>query len=164
MQTRSGQRLWSIPYPQEVNDIPMIMARQMDGRDFADLITDNFEEMRAQAHAKLPQPCQPLVMGIALHPYIMGHPYRLRHLRRALEVIAKAREAGDVRVTTPGAICRHVERLTASQSHGFSTLAPRCVPTMTPLPTPVSRFRLSSVKKAIQLFLTGRMGQIGGTE
>src|SRR5262249_2079289 len=36
--TRSGRALWSIPYPQEVNDIPMIVARQMDGRDFADLI------------------------------------------------------------------------------------------------------------------------------
>ncbi len=111
MQTRIGQRLWSIPYPQEVNDIPMIMARQMDGRDFADLITDNFEEMRAQANAPPPQPSQPLVMGIALHPYIIGQPYRLRHLRRALEGIAKARDAGDVWVTTPGAICRHVEGL-----------------------------------------------------
>ena len=114
MQTRSGQPLWSIPYPQEVNDIPMIMARQMDGRDFADLITDNFEEMRAQANGQPPQPPQPLVMGIALHPYIIGQPYRLRHLRRALQAIAKARDAGDIWVTTPGAICRHVAGLTAA--------------------------------------------------
>src|SRR5882672_9688377 len=28
--TRSGKALWSIPYPQELNDIPMIVARQMD--------------------------------------------------------------------------------------------------------------------------------------
>jgi len=34
--TRSGKPLWSIPYPQELNDMPMIVARQMDGRDFAD--------------------------------------------------------------------------------------------------------------------------------
>jgi hypothetical protein len=41
-------------------------------------------------------------MGIALHPYIVGQPYRLRHLRRALKhVIASKR----VWVTTPGAIC-----------------------------------------------------------
>jgi len=32
MHTRGGQRLWSIPYPQEVNDIPMIIGRQMDGK------------------------------------------------------------------------------------------------------------------------------------
>ena len=102
MRTRSGQRLWSIPYPQEVNDIPAIMARQMDGRDFADLIIDNFDEMLVQSRH------QPLVMGIALHPYIIGQPYRLRHLRRALEHMNKAREAGQIWVTTPGAICKHV--------------------------------------------------------
>ena len=102
MRTRSGQRLWSIPYPQEVNDIPAIMARQMDGRDFADLIIDNFDEMLVQSRH------QPLVMGIALHPYIIGQPYRLRHLRRALEHMNKAREAGQIWVTTPGAIHKHV--------------------------------------------------------
>ena len=87
--------LWSIPYPQELNDIPMIVARQMDGRDFADLIVDNFDEMLAQSAA------QPLVMGIALHPYIVGQPYRLRHLRRALQHIAKSAAW----ITTPGKIC-----------------------------------------------------------
>ena len=79
--TKNGE-LWSIPYPQELNDIPMIIARQMDARDFADVIVDNFDEMLAQAKA------QPLVMGMALHPYIVGQPYRLRHLRRALQHIA----------------------------------------------------------------------------
>jgi peptidoglycan/xylan/chitin deacetylase (PgdA/CDA1 family) len=92
--TRKGA-LWAIPYPQELNDIPMIVTRQMDARDFADMIVDNFDEMRAQAKA------QPLVMGIALHPYIVGQPYRLRHLRRALQHIANA---GDVWFTTPGKI------------------------------------------------------------
>ncbi|MES2942370.1 MAG: polysaccharide deacetylase family protein [Pseudomonadota bacterium] len=103
MRTRSGQHLWSIPYPQEVNDIPMVMARQMDGKDFAQLIVDNFDEMLAQSSR------QPLVMGIALHPYIVGQPYRLRHLRRALEHISKERNAGQIWVTTPGAICQHVQ-------------------------------------------------------
>ena len=99
--TRSGATLWSIPYPQELNDIPMIVARQMDGRDFADMIIDNFDEMLVQSEA------QPLVMGIALHPYIVGQPYRLRHLRRALTHIVAERER--VWLTTPGAICDAVE-------------------------------------------------------
>jgi len=99
--TRSGQPLWAIPYPQEVNDIPMIVARQMDGRDFADLIVDNFDEMLRQSAA------QPLVMGVALHPYLVGQPYRLRHLRRALQHVAAH---GDrVWFTTPGAICDHAD-------------------------------------------------------
>ncbi len=101
--TRSGRPLWSIPYPQELNDIPMIVARQMDGRDFADMVVDNFDEMLRQSEA------QPLVMGIALHPYLVGQPYRLRHLRRALQHL----QAQPARTwwTTPGAVCRHMESL-----------------------------------------------------
>lgn len=99
--TRSRRPLWAIPYPQEVNDIPMIVARQMDGRDFADLIVDHFDEMLRQSAA------QPLVMGVALHPYLVGQPYRLRHLRRALQHVAAH---GDrVWFTTPGAICDCVD-------------------------------------------------------
>ena len=101
MRTRSGRTLWSVPYPQELNDIPMIVGRRMDGADFARMIVDNFDEMLQQSRR------QPLVMGIALHPYLMGQPYRLRHLRRALEHIARERDAQRVWFTTPGRICEH---------------------------------------------------------
>jgi peptidoglycan/xylan/chitin deacetylase (PgdA/CDA1 family) len=94
-QTASGT-LWSVPYPQELNDIPMIVARLMDGRAFADMIVDQFDEVLAQSRE------QPLVMGIALHPYLVGQPYRLRHLRRALEHVTASRR---IWRTTPGAIC-----------------------------------------------------------
>ncbi len=103
MRTRSGGKLWAIPYPQELNDIPMIIGRQMDGKDFAQMIIDNFDEMLLQSSS------QPLVMGIALHPYIVGQPYRLRYLRRALQHIAQARDAGDIWFSTPGAICQYVQ-------------------------------------------------------
>ncbi len=107
MATRSGAPLWSIPYPQELNDIPMMMARLMDAKDFADVVIDNFEEMLAQSQR------QPLVMGLALHPYIVGQPYRLRHLRRALHRLAAARDSGAVWFCTPGAICDHMHALQA---------------------------------------------------
>jgi peptidoglycan/xylan/chitin deacetylase (PgdA/CDA1 family) len=96
-----GGKLWSIPYPQELNDIPMIVARLMGAEEFADLIVDNFDEMLAQSKA------QPLVMGIALHPYIVGQPYRLRHLRRALKHIAKNKK---IWFTTPGKICDFISQ------------------------------------------------------
>ncbi|MBX3659579.1 MAG: polysaccharide deacetylase family protein [Ramlibacter sp.] len=114
MRTRGGVPLWSIPYPQEINDIPMIMARQMDARDFADMVIDHFDEMLAQSRQ------QPLVMGIALHPYIVGQPYRLRHLRRALTHVAGARGEGGVWFTTPGAICEHMETLAAARPDAFA--------------------------------------------
>jgi len=95
MRTDHG-RLLSVPYPQELNDIPMIVARKIEGPAFAQMIIDHFDEMLAQSTG------EPLIMGIALHPYIVGQPHRLRHLRRALQHICKARDT--VWLTTPGAI------------------------------------------------------------
>jgi hypothetical protein len=108
LQTRSGKAIWSIPYPQEINDIPMIMGRHLDGSAFANMVIDNFDEMLAQSRQ------QSLVMGIALHPYIFGQPYRLRHLRRALQHVAAARDRGEIWVTRPGEICKHMDSLQAS--------------------------------------------------
>jgi peptidoglycan/xylan/chitin deacetylase (PgdA/CDA1 family) len=100
MRTAHGP-LCAVPYPQELNDIPMIVARQMTGPDFADMIVDQFDEMREQAQV------QPLVMGIALHPYLVGQPHRLRHLRRALTHIVETGRQ-DVWWTTPGRICEAI--------------------------------------------------------
>lgn len=97
MQTRAG-RILSVPYPQEINDIPAIVARRASASEFADMIIDNFDEMREQAQSG------PLVMGIALHPYIVGQPFRLRHLRRALGHIAAHQ---DVWITRAGDIAAH---------------------------------------------------------
>jgi len=100
--TRKG-RILSMPYPQEVNDIPAIMVRRASAAEFADMIIDQFDEMREQSAR------QPLVMGIALHAYIVGQPFRLRELRRALAHIA--RHADDVWLTTSGAIAGHYASL-----------------------------------------------------
>jgi peptidoglycan/xylan/chitin deacetylase (PgdA/CDA1 family) len=103
MATRAG-RLLAVPYPQEVNDIPAIVARKDSAESFAAMIVDDFHERLRQTQDGLPQ-----VMGIALHPYIVGQPYRLRHLRRALAEIAQHRE--QVWITTAGAVFDHVQAL-----------------------------------------------------
>ncbi len=102
MRTRRG-RILAVPYPQELNDIPMIVGRKIGGDAFAAMIVDQFDEMLKQSRTA------PLVMGVALHPYIVGQPYRLRHLRRALAHIAAKRET--VFITTAGAIASHVTSL-----------------------------------------------------
>jgi allantoinase len=86
----------------------MIVARQLDAKDFAQMIVDNLDEMLDQSRT------QPLVMGIALHPYIVGQPYRLRHLRQALEKVARARDDGRVWMSTPGPICTHAMQVAAA--------------------------------------------------
>lgn len=96
MATRRGGRILSVPYPQELNDIPSIVARKDSASQFADMVVDQFDEMLDQASDG------PLVMGIALHPYVVGQPYRLRQLRRALKHIDAHRDriwlarAGDI--------------------------------------------------------------------
>jgi hypothetical protein len=95
MRTAHGPLL-SIPYPQEANDIPSIVARKDGAAAFADILIDTFDEMLEQSKS------QPLVMGIALHPYLVGQPYRLRQLRRALTHICQHRD--DIWITQAGAI------------------------------------------------------------
>jgi len=100
---RGGKRIMAVPYPQELNDIPAIVARKENAADFADMIVDQFEEMLELSVQR------PLVMGVALHAYIVGQPHRLRHLKRALRHIAGKRDA--IWLTTPGAIARHCTSL-----------------------------------------------------
>lgn len=99
MTTRGNGSILSVPYPQEINDIPAIVPHRIDHREFAARIVDQFDEMRAQSRR------QSLVMGIALHPYITGQPFRLRALRGALEHIAAHRD--EIWLTTSGAIADH---------------------------------------------------------
>ena len=99
----SGGEILSVPYPQELNDIPSIMVRKNSAEQFAKIITDNFDEMLEQSRQ------QPLVMGIALHPYIVGQPFRLKHLRNALLHISRKRE--DIWFTTAGQIASHIRTI-----------------------------------------------------
>jgi hypothetical protein len=102
---RGDRRILAVPYPQELNDIPAIVGRKENGADFADMIVDQFDEIRELSEAR------PLVMGVALHAYIVGQPHRLRHLKRALRHIARHRDS--IWLTTPGAIAQHCMGLPA---------------------------------------------------
>ena len=104
-ETRQG-RILSVPYPQELNDVPAIMIRRTSAEAFADMIVDNFDEMLEQSEN------QPLVMGLALHTYVVGQPFRLRHLKRALAHISQTHPR--VWLTTSGAIAEHYIRATSS--------------------------------------------------
>ncbi|MCP5149580.1 MAG: polysaccharide deacetylase family protein [Ectothiorhodospiraceae bacterium] len=107
MSTRDGGRILAVPYPQEVNDIPAIMVRRASAEEFATMIVDNFDEMLEQTASA--SGGRTLVMGIALHAYLVGQPFRLRHLKRALAHIAAHRD--DVWLTTSGAVAEHFAAL-----------------------------------------------------
>ena len=107
LKTRGGQLL-AVPYPQELNDSNTVIGRRVNPDAFADMIIDNFGEMRRQAAD------QPLVMGVSLHAHCAGQPFRLKHFRRALAAISAA--LPDVWVTTAGAIAEHFANSGAGQA------------------------------------------------
>ena len=85
LRTRKG-RILAMPYPIEVNDTRGIVWYRYTADEFADMIVDQFDEMLAQSAR------QPLVCPISLHPFVIGRPYRIRRLRRALQHILGHRD------------------------------------------------------------------------
>ena len=104
IRTRKG-RILAMPYPIEVNDTRGIVWYHYTAEEFADMIVDQFDEMLAQSAR------QPLVCPISLHPFVIGRPYRIRRLRRALQHILGHRDR--VWLTRPRDICAHIESLPA---------------------------------------------------
>ena len=102
LRTRAGPIL-SVPYPTELNDLPALVNRRHTGRQFAEMIIDQFDEMLEQSRKYA------LVFAVALHPYIIGQPFRLRPFRDAVRHIMDHRDA--LWITTPGEIARHCASL-----------------------------------------------------
>ncbi len=98
MTTRGGSLL-SVPYPHEVNDVPMVVLHHGTAGAFADMVIDSFDELFGNARK------QPLVYAITIHTFIVGQPFRIRQFRRALEHMM--RFGDEVWFTTPGAIAAH---------------------------------------------------------
>lgn len=100
MKTRSGPLL-SVPYPMELNDAGTLALRDHTGRQFADMIVDQFEEMLEQSER------QPLVFALALHGFIVGQPFRLRPLRQAIKHCAQHKMKDRVWYTRAGEIANY---------------------------------------------------------
>lgn len=98
MKTAHGPLL-SVPYPHEVNDVPMIVLHDGTGRAFAEMAMDNFDELLRQSEM------QPLAYGITIHTFIVGQPFRIVQFRRVLEHMLARRD--DVWFTTAGDIAGH---------------------------------------------------------
>ncbi len=90
--TKHG-KLLSIPYALEINDSSTMIGRQTAAGDFADMIIDEFDELRAASEDRA------LVMSIVVHSFISGQPFRLKALTRALEHISQ--HVDDVWFTLP---------------------------------------------------------------
>ena len=104
-QAKNGTgRILSVPYPQELNDVPQIMGRRREAAEFAEMILSAFDLHQRECKDR------PVVMGIALHPYLMGQAHRFTHLERALRGI-KERAGSQTWFTTTVAINSHFRNL-----------------------------------------------------
>lgn len=94
MNVKKGS-LISLPYSVDLNDIPAFIGQKMTAPQFYEMIKDQFDTFYREGSE------QARVMCIALHPFLIGMPYRIAWFDKALEYI-KSHE--DVWVTTSGEI------------------------------------------------------------
>ncbi len=111
MKTRSGPIL-SVPYPIEMNDASHQVWRDHTGREFADMIVDQFDELVEQSEE------QPLVFALSLHGFIVGQPFRLRPLRQALKHCVEHKLRDRVWYTRAGDIADYCMKLPAGTIPG----------------------------------------------
>ncbi|WP_439596770.1 polysaccharide deacetylase [Falsiroseomonas sp.] len=100
--TRAGP-LVTIPYSRPTNDIPALHAAKWPPSVWADILIDQFEEQLRLSEK------WPLVFNLSLHPFLVGHPFRLLRLRRVLAHIAAARSR--IWLCRPGEIAAHARKV-----------------------------------------------------
>lgn len=79
---RMNNGLYSIPYSIELNDMPLFNMPSIDIDDFYRRICETFDVLYEEGARN------GRVMAIALHPFLIGVPHRIRTLDRALSYIA----------------------------------------------------------------------------
>jgi peptidoglycan/xylan/chitin deacetylase (PgdA/CDA1 family) len=84
----------SVPYTLELNDLGLFL-RGLSGPDFLQMVKDQYDVLREEGGR---------VMALALHPFVIGQPFRAKYLNLALEYIAAQ---SDVWLTTSDDIAAH---------------------------------------------------------
>jgi allantoinase len=77
MKVKSG-KMFAIPYCNEINDIPLYIRKGYTGEQYLRSVIDQFDTLHADSGK------QPRVMGVPLHPMIIGQPLRIKYLERAI--------------------------------------------------------------------------------
>ncbi|MER6917255.1 polysaccharide deacetylase family protein [Streptomyces sp. NPDC000594] len=72
----------SVPYSVELNDIGLFVSKGMTGPEFVRIVKDQLDRLHADA-----TPDSGRVMALALHPFVIGQPFRSRYLDEALAYV-----------------------------------------------------------------------------
>lgn len=101
----TGKPLLALPYARPTNDISALLGAKMAPRAWVETLFDALEGMLEMSRRR------PLVFNLSLHPYLIGHAFRLQPFRRFLAHLASLRD--EVWLTRPGDIARHAAALPA---------------------------------------------------
>jgi allantoinase len=85
MKVKKG-RMFSMPYSQEINDIPALLGLHQSPERFGQMICDQFDVLYEDG-ARTGR-----VMSICLHPFLVGHPHRSKYFAKALAHIPSRSE------------------------------------------------------------------------
>jgi allantoinase len=72
----------SVPYSVELNDLGLFTFKSLTGQDFVQIVKDQFDQLYADASGS------GRVMALALHPFVIGQPFRVKYLEEALDYVA----------------------------------------------------------------------------
>lgn len=88
----------SVPYSVELNDL-LIFGKGITGPEFEQMVIDQYEQLHADSATS------GRVLALALHPFVIGQPFRHKYLDRALKYLAAQPDAW---LTTSDEIAAHV--------------------------------------------------------
>lgn len=78
--------MFSVPYSVELNDL-LIFGKGFTGSEFVQMVIDQYEQLRADSADS------GRVMALALHPFVIGQPFRHKYLDQVLEYLAAQPDA-----------------------------------------------------------------------
>ncbi|MBX6766487.1 MAG: polysaccharide deacetylase family protein [Actinomadura rubrobrunea] len=96
----------SVPYTVELNDLMLFVTSATTGPEFLRIVQDQYERLHADSEGS------GRVMALALHPFVIGRPFRAKHLDQALEFLAGQ---PDIWLTTSDEIAEHYRRTVAAE-------------------------------------------------
>lgn len=76
----------SVPYSVELNDL-LIFGKGFTGSEFVQMVIDQYEQLRIDSSAG------GRVMALALHPFVIGQPFRHKYFDQVLEYLSAQPDA-----------------------------------------------------------------------
>jgi peptidoglycan/xylan/chitin deacetylase (PgdA/CDA1 family) len=77
LRTNTGEMV-AMPYPVELNDIPMMAVQHHRAEELLQRVKDSFDRLYVESTDSV------RVLGLAVHPFLSGVPHRIKYFEQAL--------------------------------------------------------------------------------